>query len=416
MKYLSKQILNIYVRYKLGLCCKMSTNINNATDFKLVEAVSSSLSASSGFNKSSFNNCIFPESDGVNGSAEKTMSVIEKILDVVANWIDCSGKAKADVKNSEERIDAGRKLSEKEQKNADTSIKEILSDINCNVDSINSAIEKINKLAGDSDGGLKELENQLQEKKMEICDAIEVLRNPSSNEDEKNQALETIKACNSFIANLLVKVNDIQDQICCETENVQSYTDQITEKQDAAEDIIANTFEIISGISVKTGAEGATNTAYVAEGGTEVAEGEAVIAEAAVTEVTSLGTGTAVAAEATEKALDHIEGGYTHIKDGGKNLTKLGSALDKINIDMSTVQNYANVVGDVLTLAEGSIGSYQSISTDMITSIGSWSTVESANNYLGIAVNEYEGKNEQKQENKDLLLEFDVNQFDLQVS
>ena len=344
-----------------------------------------------------------------NSSTFDWASIINSVMKVVGQIF-----AQRDVDSSKKKIDEGNNKGEKVNNETSDKINEIISQINTDIESIQTAISKIEQLCGSE--GLEAAKEQLEDTKSRIQKALDIINNPDADETDKNSALVELEACSELISQLLAQVDLIQQSVTEQTQGVQQYTESIEAQQGIAEQTIETALQTIENIVVETSAEGTKNVKYIAEGGEEITLGVEAQAAAATIEAGTLGMGTAVAASAEEKALKLIDNGKTHISGGSENLTSLGSALNNLGGKMATVSSYTTAIGDALGLAQGIIGEYSTSVSDILTSVGSWNTVRTANNELSIAISDYKENIEKSEKSSMEFINFDVSKFELETA
>ena len=83
---------------------------------------------------------------------------------------------------------------------------------------------------------------------------------------------------------------------------------------------------------------------------------------------------------------------------------------------MATVSSYTTAIGDALGLAQGIIGEYSTSVSDILTSVGSWNTVRTANNELSIAISDYKENIEKSEKSSMEFINFDVSKFELETA
>ena len=384
----------------------MSTRVDGAQYF--VEMLGTSSNEYGGntkdYSKSLFD--IIKSGSGEIETSNDSDSIWDIIWKALGEWANSSTNAKKDVSNSNNRIKAAETSVENKQQEATKSITKIMNDIKGNISSIDAALARIQELSGDSNGGFEELQKELECEKEIITENIMILQDKNASEEDKEKALTTIEGCSGRIAELLVKVEDVEKAIGDLNKDVESYTQNIETQQDAAANVIADTLGIIEGIRTQAQAEEGVNTAMTAQGGVEEAEGAAGVTAAAAAEVISEGTATAVVEEAETNSIDRISAGGERIAGSAKNFTQLGISLNDIQGNFSIIQDFTNSIGSLSNDAVDLIGSYNYFAEPTIEAVGSWkNTVQSANALLGVAISNYSNGKEED------LLNFEVEQF-----
>lgn len=361
-------------------------------------------------------NSVFTEGDGENagvaGGSGDSDSIWDKIFEAIAEWGNSLVNARKDVDGSSQRIDNSLERANQITQTKSEDISAILKDIKSNIQSITDAMELIQKMSGDEKGNLGDLQKKLAEEREKISCAIEVLRNPDATDEEKKEALSQIQTSQGIIAGLVVEVNALREKIEDVTCDVETYTENIDNRQNEAANLISDVVNMINAENKKVENETVVNEVTAAEGGNDIAEGIETTIAIETTNTVSIGTTSGATVEAQANAVEHIQGGKEKIQGSTENFRKIISTISTIGAYGTEIASFTETLGGYGDSSINAIGSYQNEMDATITAIGSWDIVAVANEDLGNALTNYTETDPQKQ-NKNDLLEFDVTRFDI---
>lgn len=342
------------------------------------------------------------------GSDSTSEGVISFLKRIIKEWVNSISTARGRINDGESRISDAQATAQTEFNKADVNLKDLFSGMNKTIADIDNITAYIATLSGDDKDGLKDQEKKLQEERYKITAAANILRKSQSSDTEKRSAIQDIKDAQAAIAGLIDNINATRADIESQVAEVEILQGNITDYQDAIGDCIDSTTDLIRNIAADTSTNEMREIAEMSALGTvEEVEGSGVVATASAVEGATLGTATPIAAEAIVVGGEHNVAGGIEIAGAIDNADALARTLDNISNLESYISDGTAILSDAITLAQGSIGSYDTTLEGTIGYLDSWKHVESGNALLGAAIGMYEGNN------KKTLLGYDVNLLNL---
>ena len=359
----------------------------------------------------------------VNGLVNKTASSIFSLVEnAISNAYNNAGKAQKDVNDHNEAIEKANERANEIAKISDENLRKAVEEIDNQTSNIQDIIKQAEEMIG---ANLNNEEVQIAYLQTEINKNVELLNSEDTNEEDKQDIIDTIAGLGDQIVETATAMNQtITEAIEQSQADVLTCSKLITEQIDNAVGIISQNLQNIKGVEVQTTAEGNTNiTLDNAAGTQEGAEASALQAKAAGEAAFSFSLLGGVAAVSDEaKVADLLAASSTHISGAAEEMTKLGSALGSMEGMSSEITYAINMVGQAGTTAAGLIGSFETVTAGAISAIGSLdSGVAEARETLTSNIEDYEkaqqtpevGEDGEQEENQlvvkeDLFTKFEV--------
>lgn len=289
----------------------------------------------------------------------------------------------------EEKINDNKEKSNEIFDSLNGSLSTILSTCNEKKGLIEKALEEIEKLGGDK-GLIAKKQEELQEKLALIKAQQEILNNPNSESDERKQAIRAILGLVSDINSLAGEVSEYKSQIEAQQDVVQTASEDVEDLTEEMKNIQEDSQTEVEELTQENLEQVAESTQKVAEGtqknvlGTQqIAAGEAMTSGPQALIGASEGVQLILSGKSKISGGTQLMSGATEdFKNIGENISNIQGAFQSLTTFVKGIGEFNNGIKDL-------VGSFNSSVEPMITSVGSWTAVDSANQALKEYTTEY---------------------------
>ncbi len=373
----------------------LSTNTDLQSVFSqvsnLLNKLPSDSSGSSSFNAEEFfqlGNLLNGSTSGTTSSSgtssDNTANTIQTTINKVMSLIDkiTNQEAKAASNEIKKNKQAADEL-KKEQENAKAELSQ-------NIENIEAEIATENETVINSTASLEEVNEQLAEKQEQINEIVKQIEEQqqllasAKTPEEKAAILGTIQGLSGQIGELVGNIGDLQEQVASLSQAVEtSVTNIETAKGNAV--TIQEDGEMKITQLVQEGANlVTTNTSSQVQGVTNTVTGKAL--EAAAETASSNMFSASTAPQLYRAANDQSTAGQTRTSGSLTNLQTVLQGIGGLQDNLSLLTNFETSIGNALSEFSGAVGSWNTAIDPIITSIGSFETVQSGNEELQAAV------------------------------
>lgn len=317
-----------------------------------------------------------------------TQDGIKRIIDLVTLIASGSGKsARAEVRNNDKQIQNTNDKAQQMYQSTDQKIQKILDECNGNAETIRDIIKEIEELGGGDNGEAAKIQEALEEQLQIIEENKEIL-----NSDDTDAAGR--KAAISAILGAASQINILAEQI----KTIRSALD---EKMTSVDELASKNYELM-GSAIGTAQEGAQNIAATATEYTgETANTTGLATKGAATEVKGQAE-QSLAEPLMNNALTMEEGvklqitgtkdinnGQTLTQGSSSGFSQIASGTSELGSFGSELNEYTQGLGQFGSDFETLIGEFNALVQPMITAIGSYENIDTANQELQTYVSEY---------------------------
>lgn len=306
----------------------------------------------------------------------------------------------ANNKNSKE-IDNINNQNDAAVQNTENKIKEITDSVAENSNQILEAMSKLEELGGDK--GLIQATNEQLQKQLQIIEENKAILNDERDGD-KEAALATIEGASAQITALVGNVQGYQALIEAQNTVVADAVDNISQQIADSATVIQEGLEKVQSNIANMQGQTVVNTQVATSGGVDKAVGKGL--ETTGEAMTKTPATAATGAKAIVKGNIKSNTGDTKIQGATQNLSKVTASIGQMGSDLTNLANLTNSIGSIGEGAIELVGQYESALEPVITAIGSLANVETGNQVLTGAINEYkaqlgEANNSDKKEDVD---------------
>lgn len=310
-------------------------------------------------------------------------------------------KANQNNKKNDKQIDDINKQNEDAIQATEAKVQEITSSIATSTNQILDAMKAIEKLGGDK--GLIQTANEQLQEQLQIIEENKAILNGEKDGD-KEAALAAIEGASAQITALVGNVQGYQSLIEAQSTAVADSVDNISQQIADSATVIQDGLEKVQSNIANMQGQTVVNTQVATNGGVDKAVGKGL--EKAGEAMTKTPATAATGAKAIVKGNIKSNTGDTKIQGATQNLSKVTASIGQMGSDLTNLANLTNSIGSIGEGAIELVGQYESALEPVITAIGSLANVESGNQALTGAINEYkaqlgEANNSDKKEDVD---------------
>ena len=318
-------------------------------------------------------------------SIQNMLIKLSELVAVIA--IGGGNNANKTVNNNNKEIESTKNDVEKMNQNLGQKLQSILDECDGNADKINKIIDEIEKLGGDDSGEAAMVQKQLEEQLQIIEQQKEILNSDNTEASERKAAIAAILGAASVINGLTEKIISIKAKLDEKTQEVTQIDEENTNLMTTAESTVAEGIQGIAKESAEFTQEGVKTTQLGTEGATRSTVGTAEVATGtAMSEIPA----TAVEGQRMVRSGNkNINAGQTLMAGSAEGITKIFEGTGEVGSFYTELNEYAQGVGQFSTGFEELIGSYNAIAEPLITAIGSYENIGTANSELQDYVNVY---------------------------
>ncbi len=366
--------------------------LNNAMSMlKQIDAGSSS--AGNAGSSSNYVNSIFSLTqngmEAIEGNDQQKANAIANMVQGLMGMLssisfsDTTKANQINQKNSKEINETEKRNNEVVQE-TEAKVNEITQSIATSTNQILDAMKEIEKLGGDK-GLIQTAQAQLEEQ-LQIIEENKAILNGEKDGD-KEAALAAIEGASSQITALVGNVQGYQALIEAQNSVVADSVDNISQQITNSTTVIQEGLEKVQGNIANMQQQATVNTQVVADGGVDKAVGKGL--EQTGEAMTKTPVTAATGAQAIVKGNIKSNTGDTKIKGATQNLTKVTASIGQMGSDLTNLANLTNSIGQVGEAAIEIVGQYEAALEPVITAIGSLANIESGNEALTGAIEEY---------------------------
>lgn len=369
--------------------------LNNAMSM-LTQIGAGSYSVGNAGSSSNYVNSIFTLTqsgmEAIEGNDQQKANSIATIVNGLMGMLSSisyseTTKANQNNKKNDKLIDEINEQNEGVVQATEAKVQEITSSIATSENQILDAMKAIEELGGDK--GLIETANAQLQEQLNIIEENKAILNGEKDGDKK-AALAAIEGASAQITTLVGNVQGYQALIEAQNTVVADAVDNISQQITNSATVIEEGLGKVQANIASMQKEAGVNTQVAVEGGVDKATGEGL--EKAGNAMTKTPATAATGTQAIVKGGIKSNTGNAKIEGATQNLSKITTSIGQMNSDLTSLANLTNAIG---SLGEGTIelvGQYESSLNPVITAIGSLANIESGNDALTGAINEYKAQ------------------------
>ena len=303
------------------------------------------------------------KANGVKSIVKRLVNIIEKFGNQEAN------NARKDVNKTSKKAEELNKKSQELEMKLEGDLTEVADSVTEQTEIITEA----NELLNETQKSIKEKQAEIQK----IVEEIEAKQEALKNEKDPKKQAELL----AEIQGLAVQISTISLSI---VEDDQKTIDNLTEAVTNAVEDIDNATEKMTVIEqdgtaqiVQLAQEGTETTTEVAKTAAEGTQNGVIAAEAqaaASAASSNVLTGTTVAPKLQQIASDQGTASTTRLSSIASNTNRIAQGIGGLNNNVNILSQFKNSIGSALDSFACQIGSWDSVLTPVITSIGSIAT------------------------------------------
>lgn len=340
-------------------------------------------------------------SGDTNQKAAAFQNILNSLTDLLGNLgTKKSLEANKEVKKNDAEIRKNDMEASKLHQTLDSKLQDIMNQCTNGAKTIEDAIKEIEALGGDK-GQIAQAQADLEQQLAVIEENKIILNNGVSSLEEKKQALVNILSAASAINSLVALVNDCKAQIEAKNAIVeQTSTDLADLTVNASEALgqgmqdMAQLMQNGQQLTVKTEAMSGKAIAETGAGETQIGIGQAMTSG-----VQAIATGSE-GIKYIMSGNDKVNAGATLMSGSIQGLAQLTQSMGQMNSYLQYFANFCNGIGKFTEGAQELVGQYDATVNPMITAIGSWEQVNSANTELQTYLQEYTSNTDTKSESQ----------------
>ena len=322
-----------------------------------------------------------------NGDASQKAAGYQNIIKKVMNMISSAvanneaQNARSEDKKNQKKIEDWTKTSEK----TDQEIKAGLKEVETEIDAQTAVVTQAQTV-------LTEAEQEIQEKQEEINEKIkeiQELQQQLLNADPKDRAafLGQIQELSNGISATIATIADIQTKVSDASSEVVTASATIENARGRALEINQEGSQELAQLNGQAATLVETQVGVAQQGIQNKLTGEAA-EKAAEAGSTNFVTGSTVAPKLYMVANDQKQASDIRGNGSVTNLTSVLQGIGGLNNSSTMLAEFNNSIGKAISAFDGCIGAWNYKLDGTITSLGSFSTVETQNSSLGDAVKE----------------------------
>ena len=325
-----------------------------------------------------------------NQKAAAFQNILNSITDLLGNLgTKESAKANKEVKQNDKEIQKNDQDANKLHQTVDAQLQNIMEQCTSGAKTIEDAIKEIEALGGDK-GKIAEAQAELEQHLATIEENKTILNNGVSSPDAKKQALVNILNAASAINSLVILVNDYKSQIESQNSIVEKTSTDLADLTTNATQILGQGMQDMAQLmqngqaqTVKTTEMSAKGTANTSAGTTQITIGESLTSGPQAMVTSSEGVKYIMSGN------DKVNAGATLMSGSIQGLAQLTQSMGQMGSYLQYFANFANGIGKFSEGAQELVGQYDATVNPMITALGSWEQVGSANDTLQNYISEY---------------------------